>query len=153
MGLGRNALRALTLACATLLAGAASAAATPVDDYQSSWEHRALGLQYELGSDVGIRNAPWVGTHNSFNSIAEMGPTLSAQDSNQKLNLVDQLRLDIRSLELDVHWFPSLEIPPAKRPVVCHATGEHAGCTVEKTLRPVLQEIGGWLRLPENGEE
>src|SRR4051794_2820585 len=40
--------------------------------YESSWVHRALGLQYALANDLGTRDAPWVGTHNSFNSIAEM---------------------------------------------------------------------------------
>src|SRR3954471_7618202 len=29
-----------------------------VDAYQSSWTHRALGLQYELGDDVPLSNAP-----------------------------------------------------------------------------------------------
>src|SRR4051794_37516564 len=72
-----------------------------------AWTQRALALQYELGSDMPLRNAPWAGTHNSFNSSAEMGPTLSAMDSNQGLPLQDQLALGIRSLELDVHWFPS----------------------------------------------
>jgi hypothetical protein len=77
-----------------------------------------------------------------------MGPTLSDLDSNQQLTLVDQLRLDVRSLELDVHWFPSLGAAGARAPVVCHARGAgegHAGCSVEKTLEPVLREIAGWL--------
>jgi hypothetical protein len=120
-------------------------AAAAVDAYEHSWTHRALGLQYRLAGDVGLRNAPWVGTHNSFNSTAEMGPTLSDTDSNQQLTLVDQLRLDVRSLELDVHWFPSVEAG-GFAPVVCHATGEHAGCTVEKPLARVLEQIAAWLR-------
>jgi hypothetical protein len=118
---------------------------TAVAAYESSWVHRALGLQYALGNDMPMRNAQWVGTHNSFNSIAEMGPTLSAIDSNQQLSLTDLLRIDIRSLELDLHWFVSVR-DPVFRPVVCHAESLHEGCSIEKTLPPVLHEIATWLR-------
>jgi hypothetical protein len=138
-----NLLLAVALLVSALVPAAAGAQG--VDAYASSWTHRALADQYELGSSLGMRNAPWVGTHNSFNSVAEMGPALSANDSNQKLTLVDQLRIDVRSLELDVHWFPSVHTG-GFAPVVCHATGEHAGCSTEKPLGPVLDEIGGWLR-------
>ena len=117
-----------------------------IDAYQHSWAHRALRLQYELGNDVGLRNAQWIGTHNSFNSAAEMGPTLSDTDSNQQLKLTDQLRLDMRSLEIDVHWFPSLASGGANAAVVCHALDNHAGCSIEKGLGTVLDEIGGWMR-------
>ena len=133
-------------ACTTPLGPRVSAAA--VDAYESSWVHRALGLQFELAHDLPLRNAPWIGTHNSFNSVAEMGPTLSDLDSNQQLTLVDQLSLDVRSLELDVHWFPSAAAGAGRAPVVCHARGAgegHAGCSVEKPLRPVLETISGWL--------
>ena len=57
----------------------------------SDWVRDALADQYELGSTLPLRDAPWVGTHNSFNSTGEMGPTLSAQDSNQRITLVEQL--------------------------------------------------------------
>lgn len=133
-------------ACNTPIGPQASSAV--VEAFPGSWTDRALRLQYELAGDMPMRNAPWVGTHNSFNAVAEMGPTLSDLDSNQQLTIVDQLRLGVRSLELDVHWFPSLAANGQRAPVVCHAraAGEgHAGCTVEKTLRPVLEEIAGWL--------
>lgn len=120
-----------------------------IDAYESSWVHRALAFQYELGGDVPLRNAPWVGTHNSFNSTAEMGPTLSDTDANQQLSLTDQLRLDVRSLELDVHTLPSIHAGVKKAPVVCHGRGAdqaHAGCSIEKTLDTVLAELRGWLR-------
>jgi hypothetical protein len=132
-------------ACTLPLAPRVSAAA--VDAYQDSWVNRALGLQYELAGDVPLANAPWVGTHNSYNSYAEMGPTLSATDSNQQLSLNDQLRLDVRSLELDAHWFPRLA-DQGQAPVVCHARGadqRHAGCSVEKPLDEVLGQVSAWL--------
>ena len=131
---------------ATILATALALIATaPASAGEDAWIQPALADQYELGSTLPLRNAPWVGTHNSFNSPAEMGPALSAQDSNQRITLTDQLDAGIRSLELDVHWFPS----PASggfAPVVCHATGEHLGCSAEKPLATVLDPIADWLR-------
>jgi hypothetical protein len=112
------------------------------------WTQRALALQYELAGDMELRNAPWVGTHNSFNSRAEMGPTLSNTDSNQQISLVDQLQLGVRSIELDLHWFFSAR-SGGFAPVVCHALEEeqaHGGCSVEKDLGQVLDEIAVWLR-------
>lgn len=111
----------------------------------SSWVQRALALQYSLGGDVALRNAPWLSTHNSFNSPAEMGPTLSDQDPNQKIPLTAQLDAGMRGLELDLHRFPSVT-GGGFAPVVCHALGNHAGCSIEKPLAPVLREIAGWLR-------
>ena len=92
-----------------------------------------------------LRNAPWVGTHNSFNSIAEMGPTLSDVDSNQQLSLTDQLRIDVRSLELDLHWFPSVSTSSSPRRLP-RARPSTTGCTIEKPLGPVFDEIAAWLR-------
>ncbi len=118
-----------------------------VDDYQRTWTHRALTAQYALGDDVPFANAPWIGTHNSFNSTSEF-PTASHTDSNQQLSLTDQLRVDMRKLEIDVHWFPSLSAGGAKVPVVCHGRGGdqlHAGCTTERTLAQTLPEVAGWL--------
>ena len=46
-----------------------------------------------------MRNAPFIGTHNSFNSVAEMGLTTATADPNQQLSIVDQLNLDIRAIE------------------------------------------------------
>jgi len=162
-------LRALTIAAAVLCVLCAPARAVPpgptdvptrdaaatcrhlggpcqpeadVSHWSQTWTHRALAFQYALGNDLPLRDAPWIGTHNSFNSIAEMGNTLSDTDSNQQLSLLDQLAVDVRGLELDVHSF-------AGRQVVCHARGAdqgHAGCSIEKDFGTVLGELGGWLR-------
>ena len=126
------------LCCVLLSVSPAAAAATDAD-----WARAALADQYELGSSLPLRNAPWVGTHNSFNSKAEMGETLSNQDSNQQIDLVAQLDQGVRSLELDVHWFPSLR--GGIGPVVCHDAELHVGCSAEKPLARVLREIADWL--------
>lgn len=114
--------------------------------YEASDTHRTLAFQHDLANDVPLRDAPWLGTHNSFNSTAEMGPALSAVDSNQRGTLLDQLRMDVRSLELDLHWWVRPLAPGGFGPVVCHAQPAHEGCTIEKSLWPVLGEIEGWLR-------
>jgi len=116
----------------------AGACSDDIASYERSHTHRALAFQYELASGLPLRDAPWIGTHNSFNSATEMGPTLSDSDPNQQLSLVDQLRIDVRGLELDVHWW-------LNRPVVCHAEGDFTGCSIEQTLDIELRKINGWL--------
>jgi hypothetical protein len=119
-----------------------------LEAYEKSWTHRTLVFQYKLANDVGMVNAPWLGTHNSFNSIAQQGPALSTTDANQQLTLIDQLRMDMRSLEIDVHWFPSVRAGGQNAPVVCHAgaVSDHDGCSTEPLLGPVLDQIATWLR-------
>jgi hypothetical protein len=128
------------MAVCLAFAGAAAGAGS-----RDSWVSRALALQYRLAGDVEMRNAPWIGTHNSFNSVAEMGVTTATQDPNQQLTLVQQLELNVRALELDLHWTVSPSTGQLA-PVVCHAFPSHVPCSTEKTLGPVLEEIGGWLR-------
>jgi hypothetical protein len=141
--------QATVLALAVFLAFAGSAVgASP----QGRWLNRALDLQYQLAGDVGLGNAPFVGTHNSFNSVAEMGPTTSTLDPNQQLSIVGQLDIGVRAIELDLHW----TIAPSAgqlAPVVCHAFPNHVPCTTEKTLGPVLGEIAAWLREPANSDQ
>jgi hypothetical protein len=115
-----------------------------IADFEQSWTHDALVFQHRLGDDVGMVDAPWAATHNSYNSIDEQtppAPTLSSLDSNQQIGMVEQLRIGIRSLEIDVHNFTG-------RNVVCHARGAnegHAGCSVEKDLATTLAPIASWV--------
>ena len=139
------ALVALLGTLALVYAVPATAQSDPESD--RAWVQHALALQYELADDVPLRNTPWVSTHNSFNSQAEMGPALSAQDPNQQITLVDQLEEGVRHLELDPHFFLSPTDPRVglEGPVVCHAADADAGCTVEKSLLAVMRQIRGWL--------
>jgi hypothetical protein len=120
-----------------------------IDSYQTSWVHRALRTQERLGDELPMGRATFPGTHNSFNRLhgvaADELPGVSELDNNQQLSLTDQLRLDMRSLELDVHWFPNAGTL-GYAPVVCHAQGDHSGCSFERTLSTVLRkEIVPWL--------
>jgi hypothetical protein len=113
------------------------ASAAAVAAYADSWTHRALTLQYALANDVPFADAPWVGTHNSFNSMA-YGYTPSRSDSNQQLSLTDQLAIDVRSVELDVHWWNG-------QPTVCHGADFNAGCSTEGPVGPYLDELATFL--------
>lgn len=115
--------------------------------FEASETARILDFQFGLGDAVPLREAQWPATHNSANSASEEF-TPSGGDHNQQLSLRDQLRLRMRSLELDVHWFPSRRAGGAHAPVVCHARGAgemHAGCSDERLLSQRLPEIATWL--------
>ncbi|MGH2727479.1 MAG: hypothetical protein ACRDKS_10970 [Actinomycetota bacterium] len=118
-----------------------------VDTYETTWVHKALTLQRALGSSLPLGEALFPATHNSFNS-ASYPPTLSGLDANQQYTMTDQLRMDMRGLEIDVHWFPSLTAEAGdglRAPLMCHATGPHLGCTIERNLRDGLIELRAWL--------
>jgi hypothetical protein len=119
-----------------------------VEAYRKSWLHRAAVFQYALGNRLPLVQAQWLGTHNSFNTVAEPA-TLSHSDSNQQLTLQQQLDADMRSLEIDLHWFPSAAAGGNRAVVVCHARGpdeQNAGCTNERLFRQVLPNVASWLK-------
>jgi hypothetical protein len=120
---------------------------------ESGWLGQALELQHRLGDALPLTDAMWVGTHNSFNTVSNVPPSLSNLDSNQHVSLVDQLRLGVRGIEIDVHWNPSVWAGGAKAPVVCHARPPsqlNAGCTDERLLPDELAPVSDWLRAPEH---
>lgn len=133
-------------ACATLPLGH-DVVTSELAAYQASWVHRATAFQYALGSSVPLRDALFLGTHNSFNADAN-GVTASHTDNNQQLTLAQQLDGDIRALELDVHFVAGTEHGGAKVVRVCHGRGadqQHLGCTTEPLLSAVLPELETWL--------
>lgn len=146
----RAAVAAAILA-ATVLAAAAPAGADDIDDFEGSWLESALEQQYELGSDVGFDNAPLVGTHNSFNSRAEMGAGIEESELNQVHDLTEQLDFGVRALELDLHREPNGS-GGDERPIVCH-TQPREGCTVVRDMAPFLIDIADWLGQPAHSDQ
>lgn len=126
------------------------------DAYLQSWAHRTAQFQYELGDPLPFRDAQWIGTHNSFNSLTTSF-TLSHADSNQQLSLTQQLDLDVRSLELDLHYIPKvLGLLGPRVVTVCHGQGPEVfdlGCTTEPSFAKVLPEIATWLNAPGHQDE
>ena len=133
-----------------------------VDAFERSWVWRALRLQDRLDDRQPLRQSLWPHTHNSFNS-AVYSPTLSDIDPNQRYSLLDQLRMGIRAVELDVHWAPSLTGSAAtggRAVVLCHgqtaAVGDlsiHVGCSVDRPLADGLRELRSFLDAPGNERE
>lgn len=125
------------------------------DAYLQSWVHRTAQFQSDLGDPLPLRDAQWIGTHNSANSLADSF-TLSQADSNQQLSLTQQLDLDVRSLELDLHYLPRLELLGKKAVTVCHGQGPesgHLGCTLEPLFSKVLPKVANWLNAPGHTDE
>jgi hypothetical protein len=120
-----------------------------LERHERTWLHRTLAFQYERAAGVPFTDVQWIGTHNSFNSVKTV-PGVSELDANQQLSLTDQLRLDVRSLELDLHTFSSARDQFTLRPMVCHAQGGGYGCSTERELAEVLPEIRDWLKAHED---
>jgi hypothetical protein len=119
-----------------------------VNEYRRTWLHRAAAFQYRLADALSLHQAQWLGTHNSFNSV-NGEPTASHTDSNQQLSLTQQLNIDMRALEIDLHWVPSIAAGGSNAVVVCHGLGPdqaNFGCTTEPTFSAVLPEIATWLK-------
>lgn len=132
----------VVVALLAILLTSAGTAASRAAAADRAWTDRALALQDRLAGDVPLRNLPWVSTHNSYNSIAEMGLALSVLDPNQQLSLVGQLDAGVRHLEIDVHP-PLAPLPDLG---LGGATTCHSVCTLETPFAAVLGEIAGWLR-------
>lgn len=123
---------------------------------QDPWLTQALELQHRLGDALPFRDAMWVGTHNSFNTVSNSPPSVSNTDGNQRLSLVEQLAVGVRGLEIDIHWMPSVWASGANAVVVCHGLDEsqfNVGCSDERLLADELAPIGDWLRDPMNRDD
>ena len=133
-------------------------ASVHVSQYQATWVHRALTLQRQLDDDVPLARSTLPHTHNSFNA-STYSPTLTNQDPNQVYSITDQLRMDVRAIEFDVHWVPSPYGTLATggyAVTLCHGNvvnGIHVGCTNDPPLKDGLRELRAWLDRPENKNE
>jgi hypothetical protein len=135
--------------------------------YEKSWVHRALTLQRDLDAAAPLWEEQILHTHNSFNASSYSVPTdgslpsyyatLTNQDPNQVYSMTDQLRMDIRALEIDLHWVPSPYGTPETHgywPTMCHGDGQdptgsgpyvHVGCTDDRPMQDGLAELRRWL--------
>jgi hypothetical protein len=142
--------------------------ATAIRTYQGSWVHQALALQRGLDADAPLIEEQIPHTHNTFNasvySIPTDGsapsyyPTLTNQDPNQVYSISDQMNMDIRAIELDLHWVPSPFGTPATHGywvTMCHGDGQqvpqtgayvHIGCSYDRPAQDGLAEVASWLK-------
>ncbi|MDQ1684834.1 MAG: hypothetical protein QOC82_1571 [Frankiaceae bacterium] len=134
--------------------------------YQRSWVHRALSLQRQLGERAPVIDTQIVHTHNSFNASAyalngtqppSYYATLTNQDPNQVYSITDQLNMDVRFIEMDLHWVPSPYGTAATNGywvTLCHGDGQqapatgtwvHVGCTADRPAQDGFAELKRWL--------
>lgn len=123
-----------------------------VDAYRTTFTHEALRLQRRLSEHAPLRDDQIVHTHNTFNSSSYF-TTLTNQDPNHVYSITDQLDMDVRFLELDLHWVPSPHGNAATGGhwvTLCHGNSSivpnvHVGCTWDRPLQDGLAEIRTWL--------
>lgn len=134
--------------------------------YRKTWVHRALTLQRRLDKRSSLYETTFAATHNSFNASSyyvptngkpvDYYPTLTNQDPNQVYSITDQLRMDIRGIEVDLHWVPSaygspktggywVDVCHGSSQAVPHSQNVHVGCTIDRSLQSTLVEIRRWL--------
>lgn len=149
-----NLKQVLSLVLMLILANGAGA--NDVDDYQGSWMDRALSLQSDLGDFTPMAQATFLATHNSYNSAA-YSTAVRYVDPNQERSIRDQLRMDIRAIELDVHTYFSMQgwfWDWGEELLLCHGQDNHLGCSnYDRKFSSGLSEIRGWLDQPENSDE
>ncbi|MBV9486895.1 MAG: hypothetical protein JO246_12660, partial [Frankiaceae bacterium] len=131
-----------------------------VEKYRHSWVHHALLLQRRLDARSPLYEAQFAGSHNTFNASSyfvpangkpvDYYPTLTNQDPNQVFSIADQLRLDIRGIEIDLHWVLSLygSVSTGGYWVdVCHGDSQslplggptvHVGCSIDRSFQSAL---------------
>src|SRR4051794_23038251 len=136
-----------------------------ISAYESSWVHRALTLQRNLSATAPLIEDQLPHTHNTFNSSAyaiptngsapSYYPTLTNQDPNQVYSISDQMNMDVRAIELDLHWVPSPY--SAGHPethgywvTMCHGDGQqapgagvyvHVGCSDDRPAQDGFAEV------------
>jgi hypothetical protein len=141
--------------------------AAAIEAYQSSWVHQALSLQRGLDAGAPLMEEQLAHTHNTFNASAyslprdgsapSYYPTLTNQDPNQVYSITDQLNMDVRAIELDLHWVPSPFGTPSTHGywvTMCHGDGQqvpntgayvHVGCTDDRPAQDGFAEVRRWL--------
>lgn len=150
----------LTVAAATVFAAAfttaeasrsrpAAPAPSPMDNYLGSWAKKAIDLQEKLQRNVPLKRSTFIYSHNSYNSKAYGSAFSYWVDPNHDYSIKDQLRMGVRALELDVHWYFAMHGWPwewGNRPLLCHGQNNHVGCSsTDRDLNDGLQEIRDYI--------
>lgn len=149
-------MRLNTVCPVLFLAFVLSGCKLDLGQYPSSWVHQAHHSQRQLDQNQPLARATFIATHNSYNAAAYTTPQRYL-DPNQSFSLTQQLDMDVRALELDVHSFYQFDMARAVfRPefLLCHGTDQHVGCSpFDRTLWEGMYEIRDWLERPENENE
>jgi hypothetical protein len=152
------------------------------------WLQNALATQRQLQYDQALTNTMWVCTHNSYNARGSgygLGDNIfgalvrnltdaavSVVFANQEFSMLDQLRMGVRFIEMDPHWFAGelrlchaggLHIPALDKllhyieqryNVTIDWDSEQIGCTPwDRPFSSGLAEFTQWLFAAENADE
>ncbi|MGM0564740.1 MAG: phosphatidylinositol-specific phospholipase C domain-containing protein [Pseudomonadota bacterium] len=119
-----------------------------------AWQRRALDLERDLDKSAPLRQATFVGTHNSYNAAAYADATRYL-DPNQNQSIRAQLDMGARFLEFDVHMtnkFDTHGSPWAwewtsnDQLLLCHGQDNHLGCSsADRYFRDGLREVRDFL--------
>jgi len=122
---------------------------SPVDIYQRSWEKKSLTQQRSLEANLPLKDSTFLHSHNTYNSAAYT-TAFAYIDPNHDFSINDQLRMDIRAIEFDVHWYFSMDGWPwewGMRPLLCHGQDNHLGCSsYDRHLSKGIDELNGFIR-------
>ena len=118
------------------------------------WQRTALDLERDLDKAAPLRQATFVGTHNSYNSSAYADITRYI-DPNQNQSIRAQLDMGARFLEFDVHMtnkFDTHGSPWAwewtsnDQLLLCHGQSNHLGCSsADRYFRDGLNELRDFI--------
>jgi len=132
-----------------------SVQADSIDDYNGTWQGKAMDYQRALDTYAPIIDNNILGTHNTYNSEVYTSCNFSVGcrylDPQQKYSIKDQLRMGARFIELDVHWTTKMEslFSYPKRLLLCHGF-----CSInDKYATEGFNEIKDWLADSESQNE
>lgn len=123
---------------------AALITANTTEQHACTWSAFAHGLQRQLDATTPMVEALWLASHNSYNYP---DPTnQSSSDPNQLVDITEQLTLEMRGVEIDIHWAESPRCSGDLQPLVCHSQGDHSTCSgTEPTADVHFATIRDWL--------
>lgn len=112
--------------------------------HECTWNHFAHDLQRDLDADTPMVESLWLASHNSYNYPDQAHP--ASVDPNQVVTITDQLNLEMRTIELDIHWAESPRCSGELQAIVCHSQTDHSTCFgSEHTPDVFFDEIRIWM--------
>lgn len=112
--------------------------------HRCSWNHHAHGLQRQLDANTPMKESLWLASHNSYNYPQPQQQ--STADPNQTIGIAEQLDLEMRAVEIDIHWMEAPRCSGNLQPLVCHGQGDHSTCSGTELDSSVhFNTINDWL--------
>ena len=112
--------------------------------HECSWNHHAHALQRQLDDTTPMVESLWLASHNSYNY--PQPEQQSSIDPNQLIDIPTQLDLEMRGVEIDIHWIESPRCSGNLQPLACHSTPDHQFCSGTEPQASIhFTAINNWL--------